>query len=169
MYPKHPQMTSAYPYFLAARVHLVNALWAWIVENNMTPQILVDATIEGVEVPTHAIKDGKIVLNISTRSTTHLSIRDDSISFGTRFNGAHFNVCVPMKAVEVIFARETGVGMGFPKEEASQQSGEPVAAKPALSDKDSTPPPSEATTPASDETLEPTTKRRGHLTLVASK
>lgn len=168
MLPQHPQMSSAYPYFLAARVHFVNALWAWISENNMTPHLLVDATMEGVQVPAHAVKDGNIVLNFATRSTTHLMIREDSISFGARFNGAHFNVYVPMAAVMAVFARETGVGMGFPKEDPTLPLGSVGEAKPAAPVENSGSVPQSVGDPsaASEVPHTPTPRRKRHLTIV---
>lgn len=168
MLPQHPQMTSAYPYFLAARVHFVNALWAWISENNMTPHILVDATMEGVVVPAHVVQNGQVVLNIATRSTSHLMIRDDSISFGARFNGAHFNVSVPMAAVMAVYARETGVGMGFPKEEHAFPLEGVAEPKPvaAVEDTGSALKPVADAVDAGEVPHTPTPRRRGHLTVV---
>ncbi len=47
------------------RSYLVRALNEWILENNCTPYILVNAFASGVEVPQNFVKDGQIVLNIS--------------------------------------------------------------------------------------------------------
>ena len=55
---KHKRMTSKKP-------HLLNAFREWILENKMTPYLLVDANKRGVCVPQSYIKDGFIVLNIS--------------------------------------------------------------------------------------------------------
>ena len=50
------------------RPYLLRALYEWIADNGMTPHLLVDATRQGVQVPMHAVKDGKIVLNIAERA-----------------------------------------------------------------------------------------------------
>src|SRR5690606_15507338 len=47
------------------RPYLVRALHEWILENDCTPYILVNAFEKGVEVPQNYVKDGQIVLNIS--------------------------------------------------------------------------------------------------------
>ena len=65
-----PQMSSHRPY-------LLRALYEWIVDNGMTPHVLVDATQPGVRVPTHAVKDGRIVLNIAERAVAHLALQAD--------------------------------------------------------------------------------------------
>ena len=56
-----PQMTSHRPY-------LLRALYEWIVDNGMTPHVLVDAGLPGVRVPMQSVKDGRIVLNIAERA-----------------------------------------------------------------------------------------------------
>ena len=43
------------------RPYLLRALYEWIVDNGMTPHVLVDAGQPGVRVPAHAVKDGRIV------------------------------------------------------------------------------------------------------------
>jgi len=60
-----PAMTSHRPY-------LLRALNEWIADNNMTPHLLVDATRPSVQVPRHAVKDGRIVLNVAQRAVSAL-------------------------------------------------------------------------------------------------
>ena len=49
----------------SSRPYIIRALYDWILENQCTPYILVDAFGEGVEVPQDHVKDGQIILNIS--------------------------------------------------------------------------------------------------------
>lgn len=158
MIPQHPQMTSAFPYFLAVRVHFLNAMWSWISDNNMTPQILVDATVAGVDVPIHHVKEGKIVLNISASATGQLAIREDHVSFIARFNGKAQSIFVPINAVMAIYARETGVGMGFPPAE------QPVGVNEAAPLE--VPAPEQDPTPPTDGDVPPPPRARGHLRIV---
>ena len=44
-------MTSSRPY-------IIRALYEWIIENNCTPYILVNAFEDGVEVPQEHVRDG---------------------------------------------------------------------------------------------------------------
>ncbi len=112
MSPSPEGMTSNRPY-------LLRALYQWIADNQMTPHVLVDAGIEGVRVPDHVIKKGKVVLNIATAATEHLLLDDDRISFNARFAGKPFQISVPMSAVIAIYARENGQGMMFAKDDSS--------------------------------------------------
>ena len=96
------------------RPYLLRALYEWIADNGMTPHLLVDATRQGVQVPMHAVKDGKIVLNIAERAVSRLEMGNDAIRFSARFGGVSHPVSVPVQAVLAIYARETGQGMALP-------------------------------------------------------
>jgi len=67
------------------RPYLVRALNEWILDNNCTPYILVNAFEKGVEVPQSYVKDGQIVLNISPIAVHGLVITNDGIEFNGRF------------------------------------------------------------------------------------
>ncbi len=102
-------MTSSKPYF-------VRALYDWIVDNNCTPYLLVDATRTGVVVPQDYVKDGSIVLNIAPGAVVEFNMLDDAVSFNARFSGQPMDVWVPMGAVLGIYAKENGQGMMFDPE-----------------------------------------------------
>ncbi len=98
------------------RPHMIRALYDWIVENECTPYIAVDAYCEGVEVPQQYVNDGQIVLNLAPRAITALHLGNDEISFNTRFGGMPTDIRLPVTAVLGIYARENGQGMMFPPE-----------------------------------------------------
>ena len=111
-------MTSSRPY-------VVRALYEWIVENNCTPYILVNALEEGVEVPQEHVRDGQIVLNISSIAVSDLHLGNESLNFEGRFGGIPKIVSVPMCAVCGIYAKENGQGMIFDPESAPPEPPEP--------------------------------------------
>ena len=104
-------MTSSRPY-------LLRALYAWICDNGMTPHVLVNAELPGVEVPRAYVKEGKIVLNISPQAVQHLDLGQEEVSFDARFSGTAMRVSFPVQAVLAIYARENGKGMMFEDEPA---------------------------------------------------
>jgi len=106
------KMTSSRPY-------LIRSLYQWIVDNGVTPYVLVDALVEGVDVPEQHIQDNKIVLNIAPMAVQGLTLGDDAISFSARFSGKSINLLVPTEAVLAIYARENGQGMMFNEEPGS--------------------------------------------------
>jgi stringent starvation protein B len=97
----------------------------WIMDSGHTPHVIVDATRPGVEVPSAYIKDGKIVLNLSTSATQRLQLTNDWIEFDARFAGVVHHVRVPMYAVLGVYARETGEGMVFSETEKEPPPTEP--------------------------------------------
>ncbi|HEY9201943.1 MAG TPA: ClpXP protease specificity-enhancing factor [Gammaproteobacteria bacterium] len=105
-------MTSSRPY-------LIRALYQWIVDNGVTPYILVDATLDGVDVPPQHIQDNKIILNIAPMAVQGLTLGDELISFSARFSGQSVHLAVPTSAVLAIYARENGQGMMFNEEPGS--------------------------------------------------
>lgn len=99
------------------RPYLIRALYEWIVDNNMTPHLLVDASNDDVRVPPNVVKDGKVVLNAAPRAVQNLDLGNQRVTFSARFSGASFAVDVPVVAVQAVYARETGQGMMFPENE----------------------------------------------------
>ncbi len=100
----------------SSRPYLVRALYEWIVDNGCTPYVLVDAELQGVEVPVQYVKNGQIVLNISPTAVAELLLDNTAMSFSARFGGVPTTIYVPMPAVLGIYARENGQGMVFEPE-----------------------------------------------------
>ena len=96
----------------------------WITDNGETPHVVVDATADGVLVPESYVREGKIVLNVSTHATQGLQIGNDIMEFGARFGGSPFSVRVPVSSVLGIYARETGAGMIFTDSEGEPPDGD---------------------------------------------
>ena len=107
------------------RPYLLRALYQWVLDNDMTPQILVDATDAEAVLPQKHVREGRIVLNISPTAVAELLIADDAISFKARFGGRSCAVRAPVRAVLAIYARENGKGMAFPPENPDTDSPAP--------------------------------------------
>ena len=117
----------------------------WISDSDQTPHIVVDASLQGVEVPRQYVQGGKIILNVSNSATSNLSLGNDVVRFRARFGAVTHDVMVPIAAVLGIYARETGQGMIFseadappptpptaPTETPSSSPDQPKRAKPTL-------------------------------------
>ena len=105
------QMSSSRPY-------LIRALYEWILENDCTPYVLVNAQYPQTSVPDAFVEAGQIVLNLSPNAIRHLEMDNDRITFDGRFGGVAQQVWVPSQAVMAIYARENGQGMVFEVEPA---------------------------------------------------
>ena len=108
-----------------SRPYIMRALYEWIVDNDCTPYVLVDATIPDVMVPQQFVKDGQIVLNISPGAVMDLNIGNEAMAFNGRFGGVATDIYVPIAAVVGIYARENGQGMVFEPEESTGPPDEP--------------------------------------------
>ncbi|TBU96645.1 ClpXP protease specificity-enhancing factor [Phytopseudomonas dryadis] len=97
----------------SSRPYLIRALYEWIVDNDCTPHLLVNADYAGVQVPSGFASDGQIVLNVSPSAVRHLHMDNDAVSFEGRFGGVAHSLYVPSAAVLAIYARENGQGMVF--------------------------------------------------------
>lgn len=102
-------MTSSRPY-------LLRALYEWILENQCTPYIVVNAYANDVMVPQEYVKDGQIILNISPSAVHALEMSNEALNFSGRFSGIPTPVFVPIGAIMGIYARENGQGMVFETE-----------------------------------------------------
>lgn len=99
------------------RPYLLRAFFDWIVDNECTPHLVVNADFPAVQVPTQFVQDGQIVLNISPSAVTQFSLDNSQLSFNARFGGQPMQVYVPLGAVLAIYARENGEGTVFTADE----------------------------------------------------
>lgn len=99
-------MTSCRPY-------LINAIYTWITDNQLTPYLIVNATLPDVQVPVQFVQEGKIILNIAPLAVKELAIESTAIKFTARFNNIVQQVHVPTPAVLGVYAKENGRGMFF--------------------------------------------------------
>ena len=97
----------------SSRPYLVRALYEWIVDNDCTPHMLVNAEYPAVQVPQGFASDGQIVLNVSPNAVRHLHMDNEAVSFEGRFGGVAHTLYVPAGAILGIYARENGQGMVF--------------------------------------------------------
>lgn len=101
------EMTPARPYF-------VRAVYEWIIDNDCTPFLVVDAEQPDVQVPMEYVENGQIILNLAPSAIVNLHISNDYVMFSARFKGVSREICVAMSAVMGIYAKENGQGMVFP-------------------------------------------------------
>ncbi len=108
-----------------SRPYLMRALNEWILENDCTPYVLVDASLPGVHVPEDYVNNGQIVLNITPSAVQNLYIGDEGLSFSARFGGVPIELFVPMVAILAIYAKENGQGMVFGNEAGAPDPNQP--------------------------------------------
>ena len=121
-------MTSLKPY-------LIRAVYEWIVDNELTPHILVNADNNQGALPVDFIENGKIILNIRPQAVEALSLGNDAIEFNARFSGKPMTVKASINAIMAIYAKENGKGLVFDQEEGNNEEPPdqpPTPGKPSL-------------------------------------
>lgn len=99
------------------RSYVVNAIIEWILDNECTPYIVLDTTVEGVEVPTEGIKQNQITLNVAPRAVNHFELTPEQLSFDARFHGVSRRISAPVASIIGIYAKENQKGLFFPVED----------------------------------------------------
>lgn len=123
-------MADEQPELSSIKSYLLRAHYEWMVDNGLTPHLLVNARRRGVVVPTDFVHDGSIVLNLAPRAVVGLVIGNEEIRCSARFNGVGMAMEVPISAVRGLVAREYGVGISFA--DADEAEGEGEASQDAL-------------------------------------
>ncbi len=97
---------------LSTKPYLLRAIHQWCEDSGFRPYlaVLVD---ERTQVPREFVRNGEIVLNVSTVATNRLQLGNDLIEFEARFSGSVRQVSIPIENVSAIYAQETGHGMAF--------------------------------------------------------
>ncbi|MBT1443835.1 ClpXP protease specificity-enhancing factor [Shewanella sp. JM162201] len=148
-----------------SRPYLLRAYYEWLMDNQLTPHVVVDAMVKGTLVPQQFVRDGQIVLNIAGSAVGQLQLGNDAVEFNARFGGVPHHVVLPMASIVAIYARENGAGTVFDTEDAYLlEEGEDELFFAADSEPDADEFELVDTTPAAK--VETTPKRRGHLTVV---
>ncbi|ABN60095.1 ClpXP protease specificity-enhancing factor [Shewanella baltica] len=137
------------------RPYLLRAYYDWLMDNQLTPHVVVDAFVEGTQVPQQYVKDGQIVLNIAAGAVGNLQISNEFVEFNARFGGVPQQVMLPMASIVAIYARENGAGTVFDIEDAYLVDDEVDSSLSVVETNDKAPEPTD----------EPP-KRHSHLTVV---
>jgi stringent starvation protein B len=104
-----------------SRPYLIRALYDWIVDNGMTPYVLVNAEDDQVVVPRQFVEGGKIVLNINPSAVQNLQLGNELVEMDARFSGSPMHISIPVMSVLAIYARENGKGMVFTEEDNNDE------------------------------------------------
>ena len=118
-------MTSLKPY-------LIRSIYQWILDNHLTPYLLVDAENSNAILPMQFADDGKIVLNIRPAAVQGLLLGNEMVEFKTRFSGRPMQIVAPMTAIMAIYAKENGRGMVFDKNDEEGDDTPPPTKKPPI-------------------------------------
>ncbi|WP_395480251.1 ClpXP protease specificity-enhancing factor [Candidatus Curculioniphilus buchneri] len=98
--------------------YLLRAFYEWLIDNQLTPYLVVDVTVSGVVVPMEYARQGRIILNIAQSAVANLVLSNEKVQFNARFNGILQHIILPIAAVLAIYSHENGVCKTFESEVA---------------------------------------------------
>lgn len=115
----------------SSRPYLIRALYQWMLDNDLTPQILFLTQHPDIALPDHLHQEKQLVLNISPTACRGLDLGNQGLSFSARFSGIATDIYVPTEAILAIFAQENGEGMVFGQEPNLAEVEEVTSSSPA--------------------------------------
>ena len=111
-----------------SRPYVLRAFYDWLLDNDLTPHLLVNAEVPHTEVPHQYVNDGQIVLNISPGAVVGLHMDNEAVSFNARFSGQSLSLYIPTSSIIAIYARENDQGIMFSANMYSDETNEPELA-----------------------------------------
>ncbi|WMY94735.1 MAG: ClpXP protease specificity-enhancing factor [Arsenophonus sp.] len=105
---------------LPRRPYLLKAYYDWIIDNNMTPYVIINVNIFGVKIPMEYAKNGQIILNIKPSAVENFQMNYDILKFNARFGGVVSYIEVPVLAIIAIYSTENREGIIFENESEYQ-------------------------------------------------
>ena len=97
--------------------YLIRAFYEWLVDNDLTPHIIISAKIPDVVIPLDYVQDEKLVLNVSPDAIRNLRIDNDLLECDAQFAKITHHISTPICAITAVYAKENGVGMSFAPED----------------------------------------------------
>lgn len=91
---------------ISKRPYLFRAMYDWILDNNLTPHIVVDTTVEDVSVPPAFVEEDRITLNLAPAAVTGFAMSNSTLEFKASFGGRLLHLYIPMESIIVIYALE---------------------------------------------------------------
>ena len=99
------------PQTLSLKAYMINSIYSWLVNSDLTPYLLVDAECDAVNVPRDYVEDGVIVLNLSADAIEDFFLDEMGISFVATFSQEPWEIFVPLDAVLALYDGEHGCGI----------------------------------------------------------
>lgn len=125
-------------FMLPRRPYLLQAYFDWMLDSELTPYLMVDATYPFVTVPQEFVNNGQIILNIAPHAVGNFSMGKEKIQFTARFKGTPRQITIPLGAVIGIYARENSEGILFEEEDCYNIDHTDIKVIPSSSDAQST-------------------------------
>lgn len=110
------------------KYYIFDAVYRWATDAGYTPYIVIDTKISGVRLPPQFSGQDSVTLNISSTAANDFSIEENNwLFFSARFSGHSHHIEIPFKAIQAVYAKETGAGISFTGSKWDEPDGSPPA------------------------------------------
>ncbi len=99
------------PHLLSFKPYLFYAYYNWFVSSGITPHLMVNTSIKGVEVPMDYVHDHHIVLSIAESAVKDFCAGPTCLTFKATFAGHSETIIIPYNAMEQLIAKETNMAI----------------------------------------------------------
>lgn len=100
---------------------MMNALYQWAADSQLSLRVVVNTNIEGTQVPQHLIVDGSILLSLKPSAVIDFNVDQEAMTFGASFSQQPYQIYIPITAVKAMFVKETEQGMTFDESETTPE------------------------------------------------
>lgn len=98
---------------LLFRPYLLKANYEWLLDNKLTPYLIIDSSVSNVVVPKMYTKFNRIVLDISPNAVQNFIFKKSKLTFYTCFSKKSYHIHLPFYSILAIYGYENNVGFVF--------------------------------------------------------
>lgn len=98
---------------LLFRSYLLKANYEWLLDNKLTPYLIIDSNANDIIFPVKYIKFENLILNISPDAVQNFIIKNKRINFYTCFNKQSYYIQLPIYSIIAIYGYENNIGFIF--------------------------------------------------------
>ena len=99
------------PHIVSFKPFLFNAYYDWYLKCGFTPHLLIDANVDGVQVPRQYVREGQIVLSIAPGAIADFHAGSRAVFLKAMFSGRSEDIVIPYKAMTELIAREQDLAL----------------------------------------------------------
>lgn len=98
---------------LLFRPYLLKASYEWLLDNQLTPYLIIDVNVDSVIIPKTYIKFDQIILNISPNAVQNFAFKKKKLTFYTCFSKKSYYIKLPFCSIIAIYGYENNTGIVF--------------------------------------------------------
>lgn len=100
--------------------YFFRGMYEWILDNGLTPHIVVNTHFPEVNVPPKYIENNQITLNLAPSAVTGFAMNNEALEFKASFGGRLLHLYIPIGSITAVYALENSHCLLFGPEEITK-------------------------------------------------